>query len=651
MMTERLRASWVLWVLVLVTAAWRPALAASVTYDHDPTTGRLTRATYSDGTIVNYHYDANGNRTDAIVTLPNDSTAPSRPSFLQATAVSQTQIDLEWGASTDNLELGGYRLERCTGADCTFSQIAELTETTRYQDTGRTSNTTYVYRVRAFDTLNNHSSYSDNATAVTPANSAPTAPGVPETTNRTMVSATVTWSAARDSDGTVVGYEYRVNAGNWIATSGTTASLTGLSAWTDYTVQVRARDNSGNWGPASTGMFTTLDSVAPSAPSGPPTISEVTMTSAKATWPNASDNGRIDRYEYSLDNGANWRAVGVADPRPITLSNMSPDTQYQFQVRARDAAGNAGPSVSTTFRTLDTVAPSVAEGLRVTSATSGTVNLAWNSASDNVGVTGYRIYRNGSFLGNSSSTTYPDNTTSGTTTYSYRVSARDRVGNESPQSTPALSVTTPDTIAPNAPTNLAAAQAGPTQINLAWTHATDDGGSGRAGYRIYRGGAPIFSTGPNANTYNDTPLTPNTTYTYTVVTLDNTGNASGHSNTASATTPLPLQAAVNSTSWSWFTQQGQPPRINPTTINVTASGGSGGGYTYAWQYVSGDTATSVNSPTSSSTQWTRTITNFFTDYVSVWRCRVTDSAGNVTFTPNVTVTLRAENLNRARHTE
>jgi chitodextrinase len=645
MTTERLRASWILLILVLAAIAWRPASAASVTYQHDPVTGRLTRATYSDGTIVNYQYDANGNRTNAIVTLPNDTTAPSRPAFLAGTAVSQTQINLQWGVSTDNLELGGYRLERCMGAGCTtFAQIAELSEATSYQDTGLSSNTTYVYRVRAFDSLNNLSAYSDNAIVPTPANAAPSAPGVPTFPTITMVSATVSWTAATDSDGTVTGYEYRVNAGSWTAVSGTTASLSNLAAWTDYTVQVRARDNSGHWGPASSATFKTLDTVAPTAP-GTPSITEVTMTSAQATWANASDNGVIASYQYSLNNGASWLAVlpnPDGTPVTITISNLSAGTQYTLQVRAVDGAGNTGAIVSASFKTLDTTAPSVPEGLRLVSATSTTVNLAWNSASDNVGVTGYRVYRNGTLIGSPTTTTYPDNTTSGTTQYVYRVSARDAANNESAQSA-ALNVTTPDTIAPNTPTNLTASAASPTQINLSWTHATDSGGSGRAGYRIYRGGALIGTTA--ANTYSDTSVASNSTYSYTVMTYDAAGNTSGHSNSASATTPLPLQASVNSTTWSWFSQRGQPPRIYPTTINVTASGGSGSGYTYAWQYVSGDTATSVSSPTSNSTQWTRTISSYFTDYTSVWRCRVTDSVGNITYSPNVTVTLRAENQN------
>jgi chitodextrinase len=92
--------------------------------------------------------DAAGNLSaySAIVsgrTLAGDTTAPSAPTGLTATAVSTTQINLGWTASTDNVGVTGYRLERCEGAGCTtFAQIATPT-TTSFNDTGRTTNATY----------------------------------------------------------------------------------------------------------------------------------------------------------------------------------------------------------------------------------------------------------------------------------------------------------------------------------------------------------------------------------------------------------------------------------------------------------------------------------------------------------------------------
>jgi chitodextrinase len=90
----------------------------------------------------------------------SDTTSPSMPTSLFATAQSSSQINLSWTASTDNVGVTGYRLERCTGSTCTtFTQIATPTGTS-YSDTGLTANTTYRYRVRAVDAAGNLSSYS-----------------------------------------------------------------------------------------------------------------------------------------------------------------------------------------------------------------------------------------------------------------------------------------------------------------------------------------------------------------------------------------------------------------------------------------------------------------------------------------------------------
>lgn len=141
--THRIRRAVFRIITVLLTLTTLPVAVhgASVTFEHSAN-GRLTKATYDDGTVVNYAYDANGNRTAAIVTPPLDATSPSVPGSLTATAVSQTQIDLNWAASTDNVGVTGYRLQRCTGTGCTgFSQVATLASTS-YSDGGRSPNTT-----------------------------------------------------------------------------------------------------------------------------------------------------------------------------------------------------------------------------------------------------------------------------------------------------------------------------------------------------------------------------------------------------------------------------------------------------------------------------------------------------------------------------
>ena len=86
-----------------------------------------------------------------------------------ATAASTTQINLSWTASTDNVGVTGYKVERCSGAACAnFAQIATPTATT-FNDTGLTASTSYSYRVRANDAAGNNSGYSNTASATTAA--------------------------------------------------------------------------------------------------------------------------------------------------------------------------------------------------------------------------------------------------------------------------------------------------------------------------------------------------------------------------------------------------------------------------------------------------------------------------------------------------
>ena len=97
--------------------------------------------------------------------------AADAPGTLTATAVSAGEIDLPWGASTDNVGVTGYRVERCQGAGCTdFAQIGDHhRHAPRYSDTGRRRlDTSYSYRVRATDAAGNLGPYSNTASATHP---------------------------------------------------------------------------------------------------------------------------------------------------------------------------------------------------------------------------------------------------------------------------------------------------------------------------------------------------------------------------------------------------------------------------------------------------------------------------------------------------
>jgi fibronectin type 3 domain-containing protein len=98
---------------------------------------------------------------------PQATQPPTTPTNLTATAVSPSQINLTWTASTDPLGVTGYNVQRCQGAGCTnFAQVGTST-TTSYSDTGLMANTSYSYQVQAVDSVGNLSGFSNTATATT----------------------------------------------------------------------------------------------------------------------------------------------------------------------------------------------------------------------------------------------------------------------------------------------------------------------------------------------------------------------------------------------------------------------------------------------------------------------------------------------------
>jgi chitodextrinase len=194
----------------------------------------------------------------------------------------------------------------------------------------------------------------------------------------------------------------------------------------------------------------------------------------------------------------------------------------------------------------DTTAPTTPTGVAATAVSDTKINLSWSPSTDNVGVTGYRVLRNGALLATLGTvTTFQDTGLTASTTYTYRVQALDAAGNVSPQSTAASATTqaTPDTTAPTTPTGVTAVAISGTKIDVSWIASTDN--VAVTGYRVYRNGVLLTTLG-SVTTVLDTGLTPNTTYTYTVDAIDAAGNASSKSTSAAATT-----LAANTVTLAW----------------------------------------------------------------------------------------------------
>jgi chitodextrinase len=163
------------------------------------------------------------------------------------------------------------------------------------------------------------------------------------------------------------------------------------------------------------------------------------------------------------------------------------------------------------------------------SATSGSsVSLTWTASTDNVGVAGYRVYRNGGStpITTTSSTTYTDSGLSAQTLYSYSVAAYDAAGNVSDPAT--TGVTTPgvDVLAPSAPGTLTYTKKS-GRVTLKWGAATDN--VALAGYKVYRNGTLRATVSAGTLTYADRP--PKGSVSYYVVAYDTSNLVGPASNT------------------------------------------------------------------------------------------------------------------------
>ena len=478
-----------------------------------------------------------------------DTSAPSTPSGVTLKAVSDSQIDLSWSASTDNVGVAGYRVYRDA------VPLVTLGEVTTYQNTGLSEDQTYSYTVEAVDAAGNVSTQSTAVIGKTPRRKDRTPPSTPAGLVATAVSPSridLSWSPSTDN---VAVTDYRVfRNGALLASSGgaLTYQDSSLTPATSFEYTVQALDAAGNASAQSPQASATtpaapatLDTIPPSTPTNLAGTA-VSATQIKLSWSPSTDNDVVAGY-HLYRNGV--VAVTLAS-NTYQDSGLSPATAYTYRVDAVDATGNAsGLSAALTVSTPsapDTTAPTMPNGLTASAVSDTKINLGWAPSTDNVGVSGYRVIRNGSLLITLASvTTYQDTGLQPATTYTYRVQALDAAGNVSPQSTAASATTqaTPDTIAPTTPSSVTASATSASKITVSWSASTDN--VAVTGYRIYRDGVRLTTVG-NVTTAQDTGLTPSTTYTYTLDAMDAAGNASGMSASAAAQT-----LATNTTTLAW----------------------------------------------------------------------------------------------------
>jgi len=221
----------------------------------------------------------------------------------------------------------------------------------------------------------------------------------------------------------------------------------------------------------------------------------------------------------------------------------------------------------------DTTPPTAPTALTATfNSITNAIDLSWTAATDNVAVTGYRIYRDGG--------TAPIITVNGTTfsdaaplgTHSYAVTAIDAAGNESGLSNIASAtvVGSSDVTPPTAPTALTAtANLATSTIALSWTASTDD--VAVTGYRVFRDNGTTAIATVSGTTFNDTNQLG--THVYAVAAIDAAGNQSALSNSATATITVPEGSTIENLTVSPTTVTAPAKSTGTVTLNGAAPAG------------------------------------------------------------------------------
>ncbi len=332
-----------------------------------------------------------------VITALADTTAPTAPTSLTASVVSSSQINLSWTASTDNVGVTGYRVERCQGSTCTnFAQIGTPTGTT-YSNTGLSANTTYRYRARATDAAGNLSSYSSIISVTTSCNS------------RSFVSGSVSPSSVTAGGSYTVSCDYgaTTNAVNPVVGSGSCIFLNFLGTTARFSCT--AGNTAGTFNNScvlsnvspdyycartnSIAGLTVVSSADTTAPSVPTSVSAVAVSSSQInlTWTASTDNVGVAGYRIYRCHGSGCTPstqIGTVTTNSYSNTGLTANTTYVYRVTAYDAAGNtSGQSTSASAATqagttLDTIPPANITNLSVSDITQTSVRLLWTATGD-----------------------------------------------------------------------------------------------------------------------------------------------------------------------------------------------------------------------------------------------------------------------------
>ncbi len=476
---------------------------------------------------------------------------PAAPTGLTATTASVTAISLQWtDASADET---GFALERSLDGFA-WSEIATLPAgSSTFLDEGLQLGTTYFYRVRAYNSLG-YSTYSNVASA----SPAELPPAAPTNLNASAISSSLIDLAWTDASLTESGFELQrsLDGGTWdtVATVGanvTTHRDTGLTANTTYAYRVRAFSAAGTSAFSNTASATTTPGV----------IVAVTVTSV-----GSEDGFILELNETSETGGTAYATYNTSGA--LRIGDNYQDRQYRSivsfdtstipegvtLVSARLRLKRSGVSGTDPFTTHGVCWVDIKSGAFNGSQALAATDFEAAADASRVGIMG-RALNNGewceaplnpaalSWVNTTGKTQFRVYLETGddddaVTDYYGWYSGENSVADNRPQLVVEYSSEPPQP--PAAPSSLTATGISPSQIHLGWTDNADD----ETGFRVERSPdlvnwSVLATLAIDATGFDDVGLNAGATWHYRVFAFNTEGD-SPSSDTASATTPMPV---------------------------------------------------------------------------------------------------------------
>lgn len=548
--------------------------------------------------------------TTPIISSPIDVTG------LAASNISSATLTLTWTTSSGATSYDVYQGSTLLG---------NITSTT-YNVSGLSASTSYTFKVIAKNASGSAPGTGLGATT-TATTSAPPQTAPADITGLaansiTTTSLTLNWT----SSPTATSYDVYNGAALLGNTTGVTYNVTGLTSNTPYTFQVIAKNSAGSAPGTGSGASVSATTLV-SAPADVTGLSSsgVTQTTLTLTW-----TGSTGATSYDVYNGATL-LTNVTNTS-YSVSGLTAGTLYTFKVIAKNAGGSAPGTGNGSSVNVTTVvaAPADVTNLSVSNLSSTTLTLNWTSSPT---ATSYDVYNGATLLGNTASLNYNVTGLTTSTSYTFKVVAKNAGGSSTGVTVNATTIAS----APNPVTNLVAGTVTSNSVPVSWTYTngTDAVANFEVAYSSDGGSTYTVSSGlvnPSSTSYTVTGLTPSTSYTIRVVAIDASSNRSTavtvSTTTAASAAPNPVTNLAVGT-------------MNPSTVPLTWTAPSGGSAVadYEVAYSTDGTNFTVASSTVTATSYLVTGLHQSTNYT--FRVVAIDGSGNRSTAVTTTATTPA----------